>query len=219
MTVGVRLLIMSALISVIPAMTMASPPSAASAAQRQSTESTVATDIFDLDMDENIATPKVGGKQHDAIKEYMRSVATDFYKKGYKVETMRGGEVVIITIPTDEMFLPNDSTLMQSASGLLKPLVPYVNDNGKFKTIIAVHSDDTGSEAHQQQLTEGRIAAVYDWFDNNARDSSLLVGYPMGGGDPIEPNNSRLNRRANRRMEVYLIPEKGLLQLAKSGKL
>lgn len=219
MTRGVRLLIMSALVSVIPAMAMASSPSPTSAAQRQSTESTAATDIFDLDMDENISTPKVGGKQHEAIKDYMRSVATSFYKKGYKVETMRGGEVVIITIPTDEMFQPNDSALIQSASGLLKPLVPYVNDNGKFKTLIAIHSDDTGSEAHQQQLTEGRITAVYDWFDNNARDSSQLVGYPMGGGDPIAPNNSRLNRHANRRMEVYLIPEKGLIQLAKSGKL
>lgn len=217
MTACIRLFIMSALISMAPTIAEASNP--APSAQRQTIESTVPTDIFDLDIEENIATPKVGAKQHNAIKDYMRSVATDFYKKGYKVETMRGGEVVIVTVPTDDMFLPNDSVLVQSASKLLKPLVQFVNDNDKFKTLIAIHSDDTGSESHQQQLTEGRITSVYDWFDTNARDSSQLVGYPMGGSDPILPNNSRLNRRDNRRMEVYLIPNKGLIQLAKSGKL
>lgn len=213
---GFKLLAMSAMLSVLPSQAIPNPQTSA---QRQSTESTSTTDIFDLDIEENLAIPKVPGKQHDAIKTYMHSVATDFYKKGYKVETMRNGEVVIVTIPTDDLFLPNDSAFIQSASASLKQLVPYVNDNTRFKTVIAIHSDDTGSEAHQQQLTEGRITSVYDWFDNNAHDSSLLVGYPMGGGDPIAPNNSRLNRHANRRMEAYIIPNSGLIQLAKSGKL
>lgn len=174
-------------------------------------------DIFDLDLDENIETPKVSGKQHEAIKNYMHSVATSFYKKD-KVETMRRGEVVIITIPTDELFLPNDTLLMQEASKLLKPLVQFVDDS-KFKTVFTIHSDDTGSEKHQKDLTELRTAAIYDWFDSQAKDASMLVGYPEGGDTPLVPNNSRANRRINRRMEVYLIPSDEMINLAKSKKL
>lgn len=175
-------------------------------------------DIFDLDFDTNIATPKVSGKQHEAIKNYMHSVATSLYKKSYKVETERGGEVVIITILTDDLFLPNDTLLMQQASHLLKPLVQFVDDT-KFKTVFAIHSDDTGSESYQEKLTDLRTMAIYNWFDSNANDASMFVGYPMGGSDPIAPNDSRANRRANRRMELYLIPSLEMIDLAKSKKL
>lgn len=175
-------------------------------------------DIFDLDLDTNIETPKVSGKQHEAIKNYMHSVATSFYKKGYKVESMRGGEVVIIILPTDELFLPNDTLLMQGASKLLKPLVQFVDDS-KFKTVFAIHSDDTGSEKYQKDLTESRVTAIYEWFDSQAKDASMLVGYPEGGSTLLVPNNSRANRRINRRMEVYLIPSDEMINLSKSKKL
>lgn len=188
-------------------------------AQLHSTESSTPSDIFDLDFDENVASPKVPGKQHEAVKEYMRAQATGFYKKGYKVETMRGGEVVIVTIPTDDLFLPNDSAMMTTAEAKLRPLLPYLNDPNRFKTIITVHSDDTGSENHQQQLTEGRVSSLYDWFDEKANDTSMLVGYPMGGADPLKPNNSRQNRRDNRRLEVYIVPNNGLISDAKAGKI
>lgn len=187
--------------------------------QRPATENTASNDIFELDFDENVATPKVSAKQHEVIKEYMRRQATDFYKKGYKVETMRGGEVVIVTIPTDEIFLPNDSAMIQGADSKLRPFAPYINRPERFKVLITVHSDDTGSESHQQQLTEGRVSTLYDWFDSNADDTSTLVGYPMGGTEPLKPNNSRQNRRDNRRLEIYIVPNSRLISDAKSGKL
>lgn len=195
------------------------PASTQTTAQRPQTESDAFHDIFELNFDENVATPKIPSKQHEAITGYMRKQATDFYKKGYKVETMRNGEVIIITIPTDDLFLPNDSVLLKVAPAKLKPLIPYINQPSRFKTIVMAHSDDTGSESHQQQLTEGRISALYDWFDNNADNTSTLVGYPMGGSEPLRPNNSRINRHDNRRIEIYLVPNSDLVSEAKAGRI
>lgn len=175
-------------------------------------------DIFDLDLDTNIATPKVGNKQHDVIKRYMYDLAVELTKRNYRVENKRNGEVLIVTVPTDELFLPNDTLLMQQASKLLKPLTQFVDDT-KFKTVFAIHSDDTGSESYQHKLTDLRVTAIYDWFDDNANDASMLVGYPEGGDAPLVPNNSRVNRSINRRMEVYLIPSDEMINLAKSKKL
>lgn len=199
--------------------TIAAVPMPQATPQRPTTENIASNDIFELDFDENVATPKVSGKQHEAIKEYMRRQATGFYKKGYKVETMRSGEVVIVTLPTDEIFLPNDSAMIHGADQKLKPFLPYLNSPDRFKVIATAHSDDTGSESHQQQLTEGRISALYEWFDNNADNTSMLVGYPMGGAEPLKPNNSRQNRRDNRRLEIYIVPNSSLISDAKSGKL
>lgn len=198
---------------------VAARPIPQAAPQRPATENIASSDIYELSFDDNVATPKVSNKQHEAIKEYMRQQATDFYKKGYKVETMRSGEVVIVTVPTDEIFLPNDSAMIEGCDSKLKPFIPFLNQPERFKILITVHSDDTGSENHQQQLTEGRVSALYDWFDSNADDTSMLVGYPMGGSEPLKPNNSRLNRRDNRRLEVYIVPNSKLISDAKSGKL
>lgn len=175
-------------------------------------------DIFDLDLDTNIETPKVGNKQHEAIKSYMYDLAVELTKRNYRVESRRNGEVLIIILPTDELFLPNDTLLMHQASKLLKPLTQFVDDT-KFKTVFTIHSDDTGSESYQHKLTDLRVTAIYEWFDSNANDASMLVGYPMGGSVPLVKNDSRENRSENRRMELHLIPSDEMINLAKSKKL
>lgn len=183
----------------------------------KSSEST--SDIFEMTMDENLATPKVPSKQSADVKSFMRDIAGSLQKKGYHVEEMRQGEVVIVIVPTDEMFAPNDSTLYPSAGDRLKPLIGFLNAPSRFKVVMTVHTDDTGSEAHQMELAEGRVSALYDWFDRYAKSTAALVGYPMGGTEPLKPNNSRLGRAANRRVEFFLIPEQELINLAKKGQL
>lgn len=59
------------------------------------------------------------GKQAPLIKKFQEKEATRLLnnnynpkKNGCNIETMRSGEVIIITIPTDLLFLPNERTLI-----------------------------------------------------------------------------------------------------------
>lgn len=178
-------------------------------------------DLSDLTLDETLLLPAVGEKQAPYIRNYMNREAQGLEKLGYKVETMRKGEVVVATIPADELFAPNDTTLLPSAGNVLKPFLPYFRIHGKFRVVLAMHSDDTGSAQYLLDLTEKRIISLYDFFDGNASQTDMLQGYPMGSGQPVKghSNATRDERRGNRRLEIYIVPGPMLLMDAKAKKL
>lgn len=176
------------------------------------------TDLSELSLQENLYSPEVPKKQQAYIKEYMLREARSLQKLGYKIETMRQGEVVIATIPASKLFAPNDSTLIHEAEGELKNFLPYFRVPGRFKVILAMHSDDTGSEPYLYDLTEKRIVSLYDYFDEHAKQTELLMGYPMGPSEPLAPNDSRKNRDTNRRLEIYIVPGPVLIAESKAKR-
>jgi outer membrane protein OmpA-like peptidoglycan-associated protein len=131
---------------------------------------------------------------------------------------MRKGEVVIATIPTDKLFAPNDTVLMSSADALLKSFLPYFKVMDKFKVVLALHTDDTGSDSYLTNLAAQRIVALYDYFDTHAKNTDSLTGYPIAANDPLKENNSRENRAENRRLEIYIVPSTVLIEEAKPAK-
>lgn len=185
---------------------------------------TVATDTIadtasdEMTMEQALAEPEVPAKLNTFIKSYMKREALALQKAGYKVETMRKGEIVIATIPTDKLFAPNDTVLMKSAESLLKPFLPYFKVPNKFKVILAVHTDDTGSEDYLNALCEKRIIALYDYFDTHASNTDSLIGYPIATNEPLNENNSRNNRAENRRLEIFIVPSTVLIEDSKPSK-
>lgn len=170
-------------------------------------------------LSDDIHTPQIPKGQRVAIREYMLSQARRLKDAGFKVETMRKGEVVIVTLPTDNLFPPNDSVLYENVEGSLKRFVPYIKNPGMYKVVLAAHSDDTGSETYQLNLTEARILALYDFFERYVTDASSLIGYPLGGIKPLAPNDTRERRATNRRIEIYIVPDDGLIALAREKRL
>ncbi len=162
-----------------------------------------------------LSTPKVPLKQQSQIKTYMYNVAKNLYNDKFIVETMRNGEVVVVTIPLDKLFVPNELTLLESAPKLLDRFRQYFSPPETFKIVLAVHSDNTGSESYLNGLTEGRVNALLDYFEGKGLDVTNVVGFPMGDSQPIDDNDSRAGRAANRRLEIFIIPDKGLIKKQK----
>lgn len=165
-------------------------------------------DLSELTLAETLQLPEVPTKARGEVRRLMQQEARGLQKLGYKVETMRQEEVVIATIPADKLFAPNDTVLTREASEALRPFLSYFNTSGRYKVILAMHSDDTGSDQYLYQLTERRIIALYDYFDLYANQTEMLQGYPMADSEPVKdtPNNSMTNRRTNRRLEIYIVP-------------
>ena len=79
-----------------------------------------------------------------------------------------------------------------------------------------MHSDNTGSEKYTLELTRQRVDSIYEWIEKNA-SVDFVVPYALGGSDPLVENNSVDNRRTNRRLEIYLVPEAGMVEMSKKG--
>ncbi len=176
-------------------------------------------DIYELSLDENIETPEIkNDKQADRIQEFQYDMAVAFKQSNYDVEIMRDDEVIVITIPASQLFEPNDTVLSKLGEAQLKPFLKMIKNPGFYKMLLVMHSDNTGSSEYTLNLTRQRVNNIFDWFEENG-SVDYVVPYALGETDPVVDNNSVENRKRNRRLEIFLIPEKTMLQQAKKGNI
>lgn len=175
----------------------------------------VVYDYWSMTKAENIRTPAVPSKMHNALVNYMKQESAALVHRGYNVELERNGEVIVITIPTSELFLPNDTVLRKSAYEKLNTLTAYLKAKDRFKMILAMHSDNTGSMSYKEQLTEQRLHSVEDFLTDHSNYPALIVGYAMADDEPLVDNNSRRNRELNRRLEIFIVPSDMLIDKLK----
>lgn len=138
---------------------------------------------------------------------------------GCSVETYRNKEVLLVTIPASKLFAPNETELKPGAEEYLKPIRRYLKEPDMYRVLIAMHTDNTGSEQYRDILTDERAAAVFDWFVNSGADTRFLFSYSFSDEMPLVANNSIENREKNRRLEIYLVPGEKMLEQAKKGRI
>lgn len=176
-------------------------------------------DIYELSLDDNLDMPSIDNEKHaERVQAYQYEVAVKLKKQNFDVELMRDDEVIVITLPAGQLFAPNDTTLTSLGMVSLKPLLPFLANPGFYKMLLVMHSDDTGSKRYTESLTRARVNAVFDWIDENA-SVDFVVPYALGASDPLVDNNSMENRKRNRRLEIYLVPDEVLLAQAKKGRI
>lgn len=178
----------------------------------------IITDNEATDIDTELNTPAVPNKLAGVLSQAMSRHAQSMIDMGYNVELMRDDQVVAVTIPTDKLFGPNDLSLLTTAEQLLDPFIEYTRTPGRFKLLIAVHTDDTGSESYRQWLCEQRIISLYDFFDAHGAISSIVYGFPMAHEQPVVADDTRNNRALNRRLELFIVPGPELISTLKSSK-
>lgn len=178
---------------------------------------------MDMDFLPNLSTPEVHEKAKGGVKKAVRSLAEQLKNKA-TVDLVRNDEVVVVTFPTDNLFLPNDTMLTTEGGALLTPLLPHMRDPMMYKIVLAVHTDDTGSDFYRDALSTARLNSVYDWFmlavdSGQLQESLIIIPFAMSNSMPLADNDSRANRAANRRLEVYFIPGPKLIDAAYKGQL
>lgn len=181
--------------------------------------------LEELDLVEMINSVPLDSESADLIRKYQEKIGRQYlYEKHYNnktasnVETYRNKEVLLVTIPASALFAPNAVDVSRDAKKMLDPLKPFLKDPDMFRVLVVMHTDNTGSQRYRDELTEDRSTAIYDWFADQGLDTSYLFPFALGDDQPLVINNSMNNREKNRRLEVYIIPGKKLLEYAKKGE-
>ena len=183
-------------------------------------------DLDDLSFIEMINSVELDKKSADLIRKFQdkegrnRLHNRDYNSKnGCTVETFRNKEVLLITIPASRLFSPNETTLRPGAAALLNPIKRYLKEPDMYRVLMVMHTDNTGSEAYRDQITEERSRAAFDWFQKQNVNTNYLFPYAYGDEMPLVENNTMDNRSKNRRLEIYLMPGKKMLEQAKKGRI
>lgn len=177
------------------------------------------TVFMEMDLDDNLLTPAVPDKERPAVSRAMKRLGTELARQGFVVDMMRDDEVVLVTVPTDKLFLPNDTLMTGEAFKVLAPVLSHLGEPDMFKVVYAVHTDNTGSERYNMELSHARNGAVYDHMLNHVNRDIVIIPYEMGDTDPLESNDTRKGRAENRRLEIYLIPGPKMITDAHKGLL
>ena len=83
----------------------------------------------------------------------------------------------------------------------LKSILAIIVDNPALKFSIEGHTDNQGSKAINQPLSEKRAAAVKAWFVGKGVEEARLKTKGFGDTKPIDTNNTPEGRANNRRVE------------------
>ncbi|MDE6271071.1 MAG: OmpA family protein [Muribaculaceae bacterium] len=160
-----------------------------------------------LDLETNVNTPQLAENRRAEATAHARRLVNSLRGTGMRASTLRGGEVVLASLPCDTLFAANASTPKPEALRRIRGLKSVVEDGRHYKILVAVHADDTGDDEYSDRLTEERATAMDEllWKLADTDDTNVVI-YGMGKDEPIYDNDTRANRRANRRVEFYIVP-------------
>ena len=102
----------------------------------------------------------------------------------------------------DVLFDFDRSTVKPEAAQILDRLVAFMNENKDKRAELAGHTDNVGSDAYNQRLSERRVASVRDYVVKKGVDSSRISGQGFGESKPIADNKTADGRAKNRRVEI-----------------
>ncbi len=99
------------------------------------------------------------------------------------------------------------ATLQEESFPELNNLVKVMTDNPKIELEISGHTDDVGSDADNQTLSQNRAQAVVDYLTKNGISAKRLTAMGYGEKNPVVPNDSDENRALNRRVEFKILKD------------
>ena len=105
------------------------------------------------------------------------------------------------------VFANNSYELNSTSYEELNKLVTYLSENGSFKVEISAHTDDSGGESYNLQLSNLRANSVLEYLQDNSITRERLVSRGYGEERPLFPNNTDENKAKNRRVEFKILTE------------
>jgi len=110
-----------------------------------------------------------------------------------------------ITLKAGALFDVNKSTLKPAGMQELDEVAGKITGNARVTDVkIVGHTDSTGAEAYNQQLSVRRATTVRDYLASKGVDTGLMSVSGMGESAPIADNTTSAGRAQNRRVEVSI---------------
>jgi outer membrane protein OmpA-like peptidoglycan-associated protein len=157
----------------------------------------------------------VGGVAGGFIGNYMDKQAAEIERdiEGAKVE--RVGEGIKITFSSGILFDVDKSNLKDPYKDELSKLADILNKYEDTNILLAGHTDSTGSDEHNFELSRQRAGSVANYLATQNVNRTRFATEGYGKTDPIASNETTEGRAQNRRVEVAIWANEKLKKVAK----
>jgi outer membrane protein OmpA-like peptidoglycan-associated protein len=156
----------------------------------------------------------VGGAAGAYIGHYMDEQAAEMERdlEGAKVE--RIGEGIKITFDSGLLFDVDKAALKTKSKENLSELAVILNKYDDTEILLEGHTDATGSEEHNLELSRARAQSVANYLAEQQVKATRFTIMGYGESQPIASNDTPDGRAANRRVEVAIYANDDLKKVA-----
>lgn len=111
-----------------------------------------------------------------------------------------------VTLVLNNIFFDFDrATLKPESFPELNRIISVMNERSGMEIEIAGHTDATGPESYNMQLSERRARSVVKYLTDKGIATNRISVVFYGESKPVEPNTTPDGRRRNRRVEFKII--------------
>jgi len=114
--------------------------------------------------------------------------------------------IVRVTMTDQTAFEVDSAEIKAGFRPSMDKIAAIVNRYGKTHLMVVGHTDNTGSDQHNQALSERRAQSVQQYFTEKGVIPQRLAAAGKGEAEPRASNASVDGRRLNRRVEIFIDP-------------
>jgi outer membrane protein OmpA-like peptidoglycan-associated protein len=126
--------------------------------------------------------------------------------RGSGVSVERDGDNINLIMPGNITFASGNADIAQDFLPVLDSVTLVLTEFNKTLVVVSGHTDSSGSESLNQNLSEQRAQSVSDYFFKSGiiRDRLDVIGF--GETQAIASNATEQGKQKNRRVEISLLP-------------
>ena len=115
-------------------------------------------------------------------------------------------ETLRVELSSEATFDINSASIRSGFRESLSKVADIVGEYDRTVVHVIGHTDSTGTESYNQQLSERRAEAVTRHLVGDGVERSRTRASGRGELEPVASNSTSVGRSRNRRVEIYLRP-------------
>ena len=138
------------------------------------------------------------------LDQQHRQLTEDLAGSGATV--VNTGNQLVVTLPESITFDTGSSIVHADYADEIALVARSLRDNPDSTVLVIGHTDNVGSTAYNQALSERRAAAVAQILTGNGVANGRVATVGRGYGVPVASNDTPGGRAQNRRVEIIITP-------------
>lgn len=122
------------------------------------------------------------------------------------VQIVNRGSYLQVTLPEGILFATDSAAVSGAAQSDLYAVARNLNQYPDSRVEVVGHTDDTGSAAYNQDLSERRARSVAGILTAGGVSPARVVAVGRGESQPVASNATAQGKAQNRRVEILIRP-------------
>jgi outer membrane protein OmpA-like peptidoglycan-associated protein len=160
------------------------------------------------DRTERIVGTGIGALAGGAVGHYMDRQEQELRRQtaGTGVDIERHGDELVLTMPSGITFDVDHYDIQPQFRPTLDQVAQTLAAYPQTMIDTYGHTDSTGSDAHNQILSENRARSVANYLGSRGVQPVRIAARGFGETQPVADNATETGRAANRRVEIRIAP-------------